>query len=407
MNFFGLRTATGVKHDPENVKLLLPHRQSRISQRISSLLYFHHGLPGGVCYNAVMRKSMLLVIGFLFSLTVVSGSRPVFVARQVSVDGVPVIRLGDSKRGIEVSILPSIGNVVYAMNVHGKNVLFFPDIKLSEFQKKPMQAGVPFLAPWANRLDDTGFWANGEKHSFNMALGNIRKDNNGLPIHGLLSGSETWAVTHLGADKASAYVTTRFEFFKHPDLMAQWPFAHDYEITYRLADGALEVRTTVSNQGMEPMPLAIGFHPYYRIPGIPRDQWLLRMPVRSAVIADERHVPTGEFRPFDLPNPLPLRNRTLDDGFTDLERDAKGRARFSIESGEKQIELLFGPKFPVAVVWEPASPAGRAMDFVCIEPMAGITNAINLNHAGKYPGLQEVPAGGKWTESFWIHPKGF
>ncbi len=126
------------------------------------------------------------------------------------------------------------------------------------------------------------------------------------------------------------------------------------------------------------------------------------MPARSAVIADPRLVPTGEFKPIDLPNPLPLKGRTMDDGFTDLERDPTGLARFSIESGEKKIELLFGPKFPVAVVWEPAKT-----EFICIEPRAGITNGINLNHAGKYPGLQVVPAAGKWTESFWIRPNGF
>jgi aldose 1-epimerase len=155
------------------------------------------------------------------------------------------------------------------------------------------------------------------------------------------------------------------------------------------------------------MPLAIGFHPYYRIPDAPRDRWILRIPARTAVVADARRVPTGEFKPVDLPSPLPLKDRTLDDGFTDLERDAKGRAVFSIQSGEKQIEPLFGPKFPVAVVWEPAFPPGQTMGFVCIEPMAGVTNAINLNHAGKYPGLQVIEPGSKWTESFWVRPKGF
>ncbi|OPZ27915.1 MAG: hypothetical protein BWZ02_01461 [Lentisphaerae bacterium ADurb.BinA184] len=39
--------------------------------------------------------------------------------------------------------------------------------------------------------------------------------------------------------------------------------------------------------------------------------------------------------------------------------------------------------------------------------MTGITNGINLNHAGKYPDLQTVPANGTWTESFWISAKGW
>jgi aldose 1-epimerase len=363
----------------------------------------------GMNNSKFVRLAVLFLLGILPAASGRGAASPesAFSARQLLIDGVPAVRLADSARGIEVTILPSLGNIASELRIHGKSVLFFPDGTLSDFQKKPMQTGIPFLAPWANRLDEDGFWANGKKYLFDMALGNVRKDGNGLPIHGLLGASTAWQVTDIGADRQSAHVTSRFEFWKHPDLMAQWPFAHEYEMTYRLADGALEVKTTVSNLSTDPMPLAVGYHPYYRIPDTPRDQWILTLPARKAVLADNRLLPSGEFKAMDLPNPLPLKGRTLDDGFTDLERDARGRARFSIEAGEKQVEILFGPRYPVAIIWEPASPPGRTFDFVCIEPMTGITNAINLNHAGKYPGLQTIPAGGKWTESFWIRGKGF
>ena len=82
--------------------------------------------------------------------------------------------------------------------------------------------------------------------------------------------------------------------------MAQWPFAHEYEMTYRLSDGVFEVRTTVSNLSDETMPLAIGFHPFFQIPGIPRDEWMAHYPARIHVIADEHNIPTGEMRPLDL-----------------------------------------------------------------------------------------------------------
>lgn len=349
-----------------------------------------------------MKTTTLVGISMLLMLNIAASPKAELEAQRISIDGVPVVRLSDATRDIEVIILPSIGNIVSSFKIHGQNILFFPEMKLSDFQKKPAEIGIPFLAPWANRLDDTSFWANGRKYRFDPELGNIRKDGNGLPLHGLMPASWSWDVVRAGSDRNSAFVTCKFEFWRHPGLMAQWPFAHEYEITYRLQDGVLEVRTNVVNLSAESMPLSIGFHPYYRIPGVPRDEWSLRMPARSAVVADARRIPSGEFKPLDLPNPLPLKGRTLDDGFTDLDRDAKGAALFSIESGEKKIELLFGPKYPVAVVWEPART-----EFICIEPMAGVTNAINLNHAGKYAGLQTVPAGGKWTESFWIRPKGF
>ena len=83
--------------------------------------------------------------------------------------------------------------------------------------------------------------------------------------------------------------------------MAQWPFAHEYEMTYSLADGTLEVRLTVVNLSSEPMPLMVGFHPYYRIPDIPRDDWVAHIPARQRVVADERLIPTGEMRPMDFP----------------------------------------------------------------------------------------------------------
>ena len=332
---------------------------------------------------------------------------PPFAARQMSVDGVSVARLSDLKRGIDVSILPSMNNMAYEMTVHGKNILYFPEIKLPDFQKRPAQVGIPFLAPWANRIDGTGFYANGKKYEFDFALGNLMRDQRGLSLHGVLSNTAPWRVTDIGADGKSAHVTSKLDFWKIPGYMAQWPFAHEYEMTYILADGALEVRTTVSNKSVDTMPLAIGFHPYYRIPDVPRDEWLLRLPSCKAVIADERRVPTGEFKALDLPNPLPLQGRTLDDGFTDFERDANGRAVFSIESGEKKIELVFGPQYPVAVIWEPASPPGRPMNFLCVEPMTAITNGVNLHHQGKYPGLQMVAPDGKWTGSFWIRPVGF
>ena len=40
--------------------------------------------------------------------------------------------------------------------------------------------------------------------------------------------------------------------------MAQFPFAHTIEMTYRLEDGALEVATAVTNQSAGPMSVAFG-----------------------------------------------------------------------------------------------------------------------------------------------------
>jgi len=322
-----------------------------------------------------------------------------YTAQKIDEQGVPIIRLTDADHAVEVSIMPSAGNRAYQMLVHGKNILYTAATDLVQYQKRPPLDGVPFLAPWANRLNEPAFWANGKKYSFNLTLGNVAA--RGLPIHGLLQTSDYWKVTEVAAGADSAHVTSRLEFWRYPELMAQWPFAHEYEMTYSLSRGVLEVRTTVVNLSTEPMPVVLGFHPFYRIPDVPRDEWTGHVPARQAVITDDRLIPTGEFKPMDLPDPFPLKGRTLDNGYFDLIRDSEGRAVFSIEARGKKVEVLFGRNYPAAVVWE---PAGR--EFICFEPMAGITDAVNLNHDGKYPGLQTVAAGGIWTESFWIRASG-
>ena len=316
---------------------------------------------------------------------------------------VQVIRLTDAAHGVEVSVAPEIGNRAYEMKVHGSNILYFPFTDVAEFQKRPRLCGIPFLAPWADLLDEPGFWANGKHYLFNMGLGNVRGN---MPIHGLLVTSPLWHVTDVAADAKSAHVTSRLEFWKYPDLVAQWPFAHEYEVTYSLSNGELEVRTTILNRGADAMPIAIGYHSFFQIPDVPRDEWVAHLPARTHVISGEHNIPTGEMRPLDLPNPFPLRGRTLDDGFTDLERESAGRAHFWIEAGGKKVETLFGPKFPVGTVWLPAGPGGQPREFICFEPLTTIISGVNLAHQGKYSGLQMLQAGEKWTESFWIRSSG-
>src|SRR5271165_4984353 len=154
-----------------------------------------------------------------------------YKAEEVSDHGVAIVRLTDAAHGVEVSMAPSIGNRAYEMKVHGKNILYFPYADVAEFQKRPRLCGIPFLAPWADLLNEPGFWANGKEYLFNMGLGNVRGN---MPIHGLLVNSPLWRVTEVAVDQRSAHVPARLEFWKYPDLMAQWPFAQEYEMTYSM-----------------------------------------------------------------------------------------------------------------------------------------------------------------------------
>jgi len=171
-----------------------------------------------------------------------------YSAERAIVDGIEVIHLKDVAHKVEVSIAPSLGNNAYEMKVNGRHILWSPYRSLKELQDKPVQIGNPLLAPWANRIDGDAYWANSKKYLLNSELKNFRYDNNHKPIHGLIVYAKEWKVISIKADSRSASVTSRLEFWRRPDWMAQFPFAHNIEMTYRLKDGALEVETCQPNQ---------------------------------------------------------------------------------------------------------------------------------------------------------------
>jgi aldose 1-epimerase len=320
-----------------------------------------------------------------------------YTARKTVVDGVDVVQLADAAHHAEVSIATSIGNMAYEYKVAGKNYLWFPYHSPAEMKEDPRFCCVPFLAPWANRLDQDAFWANGRKYLLNPDLGNLRRDNHQKPIHGLLNFSPDWKVTAVDADAQSAWATSRLEFWKHPELMAQFPFAHTISMTYRLRDGEMQVEITIENLSGEAMPVAIGFHPYFQLHDSPRDQWKVHLAARDHMTLNNLTIPTGESKPVEFADPHPLRVSQLDDVFTNLILGTDGRARFWVEGVKERLTVTYGPKYTVAVVYAPATGT-----FICFEPMAALTDAFNLAHAGVYKELQSVPAGGQWKESFSI-----
>ena len=204
-----------------------------------------------------------------------------YSAKKAVADGIEIVQLADRAHSTEVSIVPSVGNIAYSMTVHGKNILWWPFKSVAEMKANPALCGVPFLEPWANRLDQDAFYANGKKYLLNPELGNIRRDPNQKPIHGLLLFSPYWKVTKPAADEHSARVTSRLEYWRYPELAAQFPFAHTIEMTYKLANGALEVETLVENQSSDPMPVGLGFHPYFQLPDVPRDRWKVHVAARE------------------------------------------------------------------------------------------------------------------------------
>jgi aldose 1-epimerase len=321
---------------------------------------------------------------------------------------------------------------------------------------------MPLLAPFANRLDQTAFYANGKKYNFDLELGNVRGP---IPGTGFVNGSKAWQLIEFKADGKSAWVTCRLDFYKIPQFMKQFPFAHTITLTYRVSDGALEVHTRLDNLSSEPMPAVIGYHPIYELPDGNRNDWTVSVDAKTHWIEIPQRLPTGETQPIENffnqdkdRTAIHLKNYALiDDVFSDLIRDANGRATMKLMYKGKELDETLGPKFKTVLLWSTPLPAGSgggggrggggagraggaapapsgpfpvdpaqgvkiappavplaagaapptAKGFIAFEPMVGITNALNLAQKGIYKDLQIIPAGGSWEESFWITTKGY
>ena len=342
---------------------------------------------------------LLLAVAATVETTAVNQS--VTPSRYASQSDGGFVRLVDAQTETMVSVNPSAGNFTAQMKVKGHDVLRVA---------KDDSSGIPFLAPWADRLDEQAFYANGKRYAFDMGLGNVRGT---FPIHGFLSSARHWQVVESRSNERSAWVTSRLDFFRYPDWMKQFPFAHTIEMTHRLENGVLEIATRIANMSAEPMPVAIGFHPYFQLTDSPRDDWRISIAAQTYWPMGENIMPVGTTAPIEtfVPNPrvVPLNGRHLDNVFSDLTRGENGRAIMSVQGRTQRLQVELGPNFRGVVVYAP-KPEARdiaARNFVCLEPLAGIINALNLAHKGIYRDLQVIPGGGEWRESFWIRPSGF
>lgn len=380
-----------------------------------------------------------------------------------------LIELKDSTAQMDVSVVWSMSDA-WRIRVKGQD-LVRTSPTLEEFKARPGYNGMPLLAPFANRLDQTAFYANGKKYNFDLEQGSIRGP---IPSTGFVNGTNTWQLVEFKADANGAWVTSRLDFYKNPQFMQQWPFAHTMTMTYRVSAGALEVRTRVDNMSAEPMPVVFGYHPIFELPDGNRNDWTVSVDARTHWIEIPQRLPTGETQPIEKffnadRTAIQLKNYALiDDVFTGLIRDANGRATMKLMGGGKELHVSLGPKFGTVLLWSTPLPAGgggagrgagqgvgrggggraggpgagpaappapsgpfpvdpaqgvkiappavplpagaaapTTKGFIAFEPMVSITNALNLAHAGVYKELQSVPAGGSWEESFWITTKGF
>ena len=232
----------------------------------------------------------------------------------------------------------------------------------------PGAAGQP-LIPWPNRLADGRYAFDG--HDYQVPLTEPDKHN---ALHGFARWM-TWRVERHEQSRA----TLGLEMFPR----AGYPFALRIEVDYALTGDSVSVATTAFNAGGSSLPYANGFHPYITV-GSPIDECTLQLPAATFYETDERQIPTGrrgvEGTPFDFRTPRVIGPSRVDTAFTDLTRDADGRARVRLVSrdGEHQVTAWLDETYPYVMVFtgDTLPDTARRRRSLGVEPMTAAPNAF-------------------------------
>ncbi len=311
----------------------------------------------------------------------------VYSIGQGEIDGYATVILRSEGSGIEAAFAPEAGMLGCSFTHQGEELLHLGG-GLDRYVREGKTIGIPLLHPWANRLAGFGYTFAGREVALDRHSPLIQTDPNGLPIHGLLTGSPHWRLIESNADERSAALRADLDFSAHENLLAAFPFPHRLKVEARLESRALTIRTVVSATGDVAVPISFGYHPYLRLPGVGREDWEVELPVRRQLVLDERMIPTGKSEPVSFPRE-PLGRRSFDDGFAELIPDQP----FLVASEERQIEVRFGEGYPFAQVYAPADE-----QFICFEPMTAPTDALS----GDGTNLPTVPPGDTFAADFTI-----
>jgi aldose 1-epimerase len=235
-------------------------------------------------------------------------------------------------------VQPHDGMLVAALRHRGEDVLA---------ERPDPWTGCPLLYPWANRLSAERFQVRDRE----VDASGARRDENGVLLHGLPSARRGWVVEHAAGDRVRARLRWGDDAF---------PFPHEVVVEHRLAPDGLETVTEVTGDA----PVAFGWHPFLRLPGVPRDRWRVALGSRRRIVLDERLLPVGRSEAW-APPPFELGDGDFDESLTQIE------APFALEGGGRRVEVEFLEGAPHGQFFAP-----RAEPVACFEPMAAPVDAL-------------------------------
>ncbi len=287
-----------------------------------------------------------------------------------------------------LTLYPQYGGMINALVVPTpsgpRNVI--AGVDPAELPANPAYRGA-VLFPFPNRMRDGRYQFAGRDYQFA-----VNETATATALHGFLFRVPARVVDESRGEESHGATLE----YQCDGAEAGYPFSARVAMTYDLAaDGGLEVTMDVENTDSRPIPVGIGWHPYYTL-GRPVDECVLQMPPSRRILIDERMLPTGEtVAETHFAQPALLGDTAFDDCF-------------EVEPGRQQATLWseldkFGLSF-----WQQAGEA--SMNFmqlyippdrqsIAVEPMSCGIDAFNTG-----AGLVVLAPGQGYRASFGVQP---
>jgi galactose mutarotase-like enzyme len=297
----------------------------------------------------------------------------------------PVVRLASG--GARLAIDLERGGRIASWSVDGRELLVGPPTP----DDRSIRWGCFLMAPWAGRLADGRFRAEDGR------LVQLPRTHGRHAIHGLL-WDRPWTVAEASPDRAVLTCEVPADL---------WPPGCSVRHEVRLTGDRLELVATVTASSAGPtgsaaapakpgaagMPVAVGWHPWFRRDGGRSDtsgDVTLRVDA-SRVLRTDRMISTGETTPVlgrtDLRRSPRLGRRRLDHAYV------AARSPAVLCWQDLELTIAWDPTPATLVVHTPASS-------LSVEPQTAWPNAPALDgHVRERSGLRILPPGQSLTAS--------
>ncbi len=225
-------------------------------------------------------------------------------------------------------------------------------------------------------------------------------------MHGLILSLVAQNITHERTETADTVMAE----LHAGNFGGHWVSSADLIVEHVLAADVYAIRVTARNSGKDPLPIGIGWHPYFALPSGARAQARLRVPAHERLIVNNYDdvLPTGEIIPvkdtaydFSTLGGKPLGEMYLDDCFVGLEKCPEGETvteitdpqsaygvRVVARSSQVRAIQVFAPPDKPFIVVEPQFnwadpfgkqwPSGVNTGMIHVQPNEAVTYSVEL-----------------------------